>query len=275
MLARWDRPIGTWLLLTPCWWGQVLASPAPDLWLAAMFGLGALAMRGAGCTINDLADRNFDRDVERTRNRPLAAGRVTFWEALIFLAAQLLVGLAVLLQLPVYAQLVALASIPLVVAYPFMKRITYWPQAFLGLTFNWGILVGYASEANGLDLAVTILYCAAVFWTLGYDTIYAHQDKEDDIFVGVKSLAIWLGDATKPWLWGFFGAMVTAIGIAGFLAGKSILFLVMLVPIAGILATQVRLVDLSSSESCLKAFRLHRSIGLLILIALWIGSLRV
>ncbi len=272
MLARWDRPIGTWLLVIPCWWGQVLATSMPNIFLSVMFFVGAFAMRGAGCTINDIVDRDFDRNVERTRNRPLAAGRLRISEALLFTAAQMLAGLIVLTQLPTTAQIVALASVPLILVYPFMKRLTYWPQAFLGLTFNWGILVGYATESGQLSLGALLLYAAAVLWTLGYDTIYAHQDKEDDVLVGVKSLALWLGDRTKRWLWGFFGMMIAGILLAGIASGKSLLIIVPLAPVALLLGRQVQTLQLNSAQECLTAFRFHRVIGLMVLVALWIGS---
>ncbi|MGI9504645.1 MAG: UbiA family prenyltransferase, partial [Geminicoccaceae bacterium] len=176
VLARWDRPIGAWLLLWPCWWGLGLAPGWPSVWLAIVFLIGAFAMRGAGCTINDMTDRDLDSKVERTRNRPLASGALAPLQALLFLGAQLLVGLAVLTQLNVNAALVALAAMPLVVAYPWMKRITWWPQLFLGITFKWGALVGWTAATGSLGWPAVFLYVAGIFWTLGYDTIYAHQD---------------------------------------------------------------------------------------------------
>jgi len=199
-LMRLDRPIGTWLLLFPCWWSAALAAEGwPDLWLFALFAIGAVVMRGAGCTVNDWADRDFDGKVARTAARPIPSGAVSPRQALIFLVAQLLVGLLVLLQLNWFAIGVGAASLLLVFPYPFMKRITYWPQAWLGLTFNWGALVGWAAVRGDLTLAPVLLYIAGVFWTLGYDTIYAHQDKEDDILVGVKSTALALGENTVAW----------------------------------------------------------------------------
>ncbi len=272
-LARWDRPIGTWLLLLPCWWGQALAGGLPDPLLMLLFALGAVAMRGAGCTINDLADREFDRRVARTRNRPLASGRIGPREAVLFVAAQSLVGLCVLAALNRTAALVAVASVPLVILYPFMKRFTYWPQAFLGITFNWGALVGYTAATGTLDAAALTLYAAGFFWTLGYDTIYAHQDKEDDALIGVRSTALLLGDATPGWLVGFYGAALALLAMAGILAGKGILFVLALPAIAWLLLRQVRGLRLGDAGDCLQRFRANRDVGLAIFLALLIGSL--
>ncbi len=272
-LARWDRPIGTWLLLLPCWWGQALAEPLPSPWLMLLFAIGAVAMRGAGCTVNDLTDRDFDRKVARTRNRPLASGRLGVREALLFIAAQSMVGLLVLLGLNWPAALVAIASIPLIVVYPFMKRITYWPQAFLGLTFNWGALVGYAAVTGRLDAAALLLYAAGFFWTLGYDTLYAHQDKEDDALIGVKSTALLLGNATPHWLLGFYGIMLLLLLAAGASAGKGWLFYAALLPVAWLLLRQVVELRLDQPADCLARFRANRDVGLAVFAALVLGSL--
>ena len=273
VLARWDRPIGTWLLLIPCWWGLALAPADFSPWPYLLFAIGAVAMRGAGCTVNDLADRDFDRRVERTRNRPLAAGRIGTAGALAFFALQSAVGLAVLAALPRFAALVALASVPLIVVYPFMKRVTWWPQAFLGVTFNWGALVGYAAATGRLDPAAFLLYAAGIFWTLGYDTVYAHQDKEDDIRIGVRSTAIRLGAASRVWIAGFYGIMLLLLAAAGALAGLGRAFLPLLAVPAAMLAWQVMRVDFDDRASCLRHFRFHRDVGLAVLAALWIGRL--
>jgi 4-hydroxybenzoate polyprenyltransferase len=272
VLARWDRPIGTWLLLLPCWWGVALGPRWPDVILLGLFGIGAVAMRGAGCTINDLADRKFDRMVARTRNRPLASGRLGTLAALAWTAAQMLVGLLVLCFLNWPAVLISLAAVPLIVAYPFMKRITWWPQAFLGVTFNWGILVGYAQTTGGLDLAAFLLYAAGIAWTLGYDTIYAHQDKEDDLLIGVKSSALRLGTATPTWLWRFYGAALVLMALAGMAAGKTFFFYVGLVAVAVMLARQIEEIDLDDPADCLARFRANRVVGLLVFAALIAGS---
>ncbi len=273
LLARWDRPIGTWLLLLPCWWGLALAPGPPDLRLALLFAVGAVAMRGAGCTLNDLLDRDLDRRVARTRNRPLAAGRLGVAEALAFATAQSLVGLAVLVQLPPLAILVGLASVPLVLVYPLMKRITWWPQAVLGITFNWGVLVGYAAAAGGLDAAALLLYAAGIAWTLGYDTIYAHQDKEDDRRVGVRSSALRLGPRTLPWLVVFYAATLLLLAAAGALAGTGVGFWLALPAVAWSLARQLRSLDLDDPADCIRRFRMNRLTGLLVAAALVVGGL--
>jgi 4-hydroxybenzoate polyprenyltransferase len=272
VLARWDRPIGTWLLLWPCWWGLALAPGWPDLRLLALFGLGAIAMRGAGCVVNDLADRDLDAKVERTRHRPLASGRLSVAQALTFLVLQLLVGLAILLSFNHFTVLLGLASIPLVIVYPFMKRITWWPQAVLGLTFNWGALVGWSAVTGGLAAPALVLYAAGFFWTLGYDTIYAHQDKVDDALIGVKSSARRLGARTVPWLWLFYGTALALIGAAGWLVAMGPGFYLMLVLAGGHLAWQVRTIDLDDPMSCLRRFRSNRELGLLVFAALLAGK---
>src|SRR5947209_18511741 len=195
-LARLDRPIGTWLLLFPSWWGIALTSERwPDPFLLVLFAMGAVAMRGAGCTLNDIADRDYDGKVARPRLRPLPSGRVSVTQAVLFMLVQLAIGAAVLLSLNRTTILLGIAVLALIGTYPFMKRITYWPQLFLGLNFNWGALIGWTAVAGALAWPPLLLYLGGLFWTLGYDTIYAHQDKEDDIRIGVKSSAIEIGRA--------------------------------------------------------------------------------
>jgi 4-hydroxybenzoate polyprenyltransferase len=274
LLARWDRPIGTWLLLLPCWWGVALASPGwPSLWLGLLFAVGAVAMRGAGCTINDMADRDLDARVARTRNRPLAAGRVGIAAAAGFALAQMAVGLLVLLQLNSTSVLVALLSVPLILVYPFMKRVTWWPQAVLGLAFNWGALVGWTAVAGELGLPAVLLYAAGFFWTLGYDTIYAHQDKEDDALVGVRSSARRLGPTTRPWLAVFYGLTLLLLAAAALAAGKGLLVWPGLLLVAWLLARQVRRVDIDDPADCLAHFRANRLVGLAVTAALLAGNL--
>ncbi|TWB45342.1 4-hydroxybenzoate octaprenyltransferase [Nitrospirillum pindoramense] len=215
-LARLDRPIGTWLLLLPSWWSIALAvqpGHAPDLGLMVLFAIGAVVMRGAGCTINDILDRKFDALVERTRVRPIPSGAVSVPQAIAFLIAQCLVGLGVLVQMNGATIALGAASLVLVAAYPLMKRITWWPQAFLGLTFNWGALLGWMAVRVDLAWPPVLLYAGGILWTLGYDTIYAHQDREDDVKVGVKSTALRLGAASKRWILGFY-AGATALWVA-------------------------------------------------------------
>lgn len=264
-LARLDRPIGTWLLLLPCWWGLALASPGwPDPGDLALFAIGALVMRGAGCTINDLADRKIDPLVARTATRPIAGGQVSVLQALVFLGLLLLAGLLVLVQFNAFTIQVGTASLVLVVVYPFMKRVTYWPQLFLGLTFNWGALVGWSAVAGSLAPAAVLAYAAGIFWTLGYDTIYAHQDKADDILVGVKSTALKFGAATRPWLVAFYGATVALLAGAGFSAGLVWPYFAALA-LGGLhLGWQIRTVDIDDPIDCLAKFKSNRDFGLIV-----------
>ncbi|MGE3281549.1 MAG: 4-hydroxybenzoate octaprenyltransferase, partial [Alphaproteobacteria bacterium] len=243
-LARIDRPIGTWLLLFPAWWGIALATPIgdqpgwPDPVLLLLFAIGAVAMRGAGCTLNDIADRDYDARVARTRLRPLPSGRITIIQALGFLAAQLAIGAAVLFGLNSFSILLGLAVLGLIGTYPFMKRITHWPQLFLGLNFNWGALIGWTAVTGSLSAPAVLLYLGGVFWTLGYDTIYAHQDKEDDIRIGVKSSALALGSRTRPFLFAFYAGATLLWGLAGAAAGLGVAFWVALAAAAVQLAWQ-------------------------------------
>ncbi len=269
-LMRLDRPIGAWLLLLPCWWSLTLGSiGAPHPWLMVLFGLGALVMRGAGCTYNDIVDRDIDAKVERTSTRPLPSGQITVRAATVFLGFQLAVGLVVLLQLNEFAIALGVASLILVAAYPFMKRITYWPQVWLGLTFNWGALVGWAAVYGSLNSVAALLYAAGFFWTLGYDTIYAHQDKEDDVLAGVKSSALALGRHTKA-----FVALVYAVSIA--LISTAVLVpypfnaptAILLIAAAAHLAWQVITLKIDDQENCLRRFRSNRDFGLLVVFAL-------
>ncbi len=268
-LARMDRPIGTWLLLLPCWWSLALASPGvPDWRFALLFAAGSLVMRGAGCTINDIADRNYDGKVARTALRPIPSGDVSVKQAVVFLGVQLLIGLTVLIQFNEFAAILGLSSIGLVAIYPFAKRVTYWPQVVLGLTFNWGALMGWAVTHGGLGPAPVLLYLAGVFWTLGYDTIYAHQDKEDDAMIGVKSTALRLGAGTRPWLAAFYGAMVALLAGAGYHAALHPLYYAGLLIAAGHLLWQVKTVDIDDPKSCLVRFKSNRDVGFIVLTAI-------
>ncbi len=268
-LVRFDRPIGTWLLLFPCWWSLALAAAAagswPDWRLALLFAAGALIMRSAGCTFNDLADRDFDARVARTAGRPIPSGQITPRQALVFLALQLLAGLLVLLQLNGFAVLLGLAALPLVFAYPFMKRFTYWPQAWLGLTFNWGALLGWAAVTGGLGWPPLLLYAAGICWTLGYDTIYAHQDKEDDALIGVKSSALKLGERTRPWVAGFYAGSVLLLAGAGLTAGLGWPYLLAVAGVALHFAWQVRGLDIEDPAGCHARFKSNRFVGWILL----------
>ncbi|MEQ9225392.1 MAG: 4-hydroxybenzoate octaprenyltransferase [Parvibaculum sp.] len=273
-LARLDRPIGTWLLLLPCWWSIALAGRGgPDLWLMLLFAVGAVAMRGAGCTYNDIVDRDIDAAVERTRSRPIPSGAVGIDAAWAFLVAQCLVGLAVLLALNTFTVALGLASLALVAIYPFMKRITYWPQLVLGLAFNWGALMGWAAVTGSLSLAPVLLYLGAIVWTVGYDTIYAHQDKDDDALIGVKSSALKLGASTRKWLWLFYGAMIAALVASGAAASIGMFFYLGVALAAAQLVWQILKLDVDDPALCLKLFRSNRDFGFIVFAAIVAGKL--
>jgi 4-hydroxybenzoate polyprenyltransferase len=278
-LARYDRPVGFWLLALPCWYGLAAASAGTgidwgDLYYAALFAIGAVAMRGAGCTYNDIVDRDLDAQVARTADRPLAAGTVGLKSAWIFLTAQCFVGLAVLVQLPIPAILTALAALALVAAYPFMKRITWWPQAWLGLTFNWGVPVAGATVL-GTPFApeIVLLYVASLFWTVGYDTIYACQDKEDDALIGVKSSARALGGHVRLGVAVCYGAAALLAGASGVVAGAGLPFALGFGLFAAHLAWQAVGFDPEDGADCLKRFKANRTAGLLLVAAFLLGGL--
>ncbi|KAA0972461.1 4-hydroxybenzoate octaprenyltransferase [Aureimonas fodinaquatilis] len=287
-LARWDRPIGWQLLMWPCWWSAALAPQAaaqsavhtglPSFWHLALFVIGAIAMRGAGCTYNDLVDQNIDNQVARTRSRPLPSGRVSRRRAKLFLVLQALVGFAVLIQFPPYAMVLGIASLAVVAIYPFLKRFTDWPQLGLGLAFSWGALMGWASYWGALDLAPVLLYIGAVVWTVGYDTIYAHQDREDDALVGVRSTARLFGSRTRAaliWLYGsalvcfFLAYLATGIGTTGpawpAYAGLAIG--------AGQMIWQISSLDIDNPDECLKLFRSNNLFGWILFLGLIASAL--
>jgi 4-hydroxybenzoate polyprenyltransferase len=243
-VARYDRPIGSWLLLMPCWWSAALASGiARDLsrlplWIALFF-IGAFVMRGAGCTWNDITDRDLDAKVERTRSRPIPAGQISVKQALAFLVAQALIGLVVLLQFNRFAIATGIASLVIVAIYPFMKRITWWPQVTLGLAFSWGALMGFAVAFARLDATAILLYAGSISWVIGYDTIYAHQDAEDDALIGIKSTALLFGARTHRAL----------VGLAAFAAN---------------LGWQIHRLEISDPALCKRVFYSNRDAGLLL-----------
>ncbi len=273
LLARLDRPIGAWLLFLPGLWSILLARPGAveAVRLVSLFALGAVVMRGAGCVVNDMWDRDMDRLVTRTAGRPLASGALRMRQAAIFLAVLLLIGLAVLLQLNGLAQALGVASLGLVALYPGAKRVTWWPQAMLGLTFGWGAPMGYAAAAGWLDAAGLVLYAAAFAWILGYDTIYAHQDREDDALVGVRSTARLFQRHTRAFLAACYTATVLLLGVSGWLAGLAWPFLAGLVVPAGLLALQVATVDIDDPARCLRLFKLNRETGLAVAAAILLG----
>ena len=278
-LMRLERPIGWWLLLIPCWWGLALARLTvpgvglPSLSHGLLFLVGAIVMRGAGCVVNDLADEDIDAKVERTKNRPLPSGRVSRKQALIFLAALLLIGLAILLQFNRLTIITAIASLAIVAVYPFMKRVTYLPQLVLGLAFNWGALVGWTAEAGTLSAAPVALYLGGIFWTLAYDTIYAHQDKDDDALIGVKSTALLFGKSTPVWLSIFFALSLACIDAALWLAHAPLIAHIGVIVAAAHAFWQVQNFEDINSARCLQLFRANRNFGLLILVGMILGCL--
>jgi 4-hydroxybenzoate polyprenyltransferase len=267
-LARLDRPIGSWLLLMPCWWSVGLAAvharEGVNLWHLLLFLIGAFAMRGAGCTWNDIVDRDLDGRVERTRSRPIPSGQVTVAAAAGFLALQALVGLAVLLQFNRFTIYVGFASLAVVAVYPFMKRITYWPQIVLGLAFSWGALMGWPATFARLDPPALLLYVGAISWVIGYDTIYAHQDRDDDALIGIKSTALLFRERTKPMLALFYALAVVLIAFAGFSAGAGMIFALGLLAFALHLAWQIARLDVDDPVNCLAVFKSNRDAGLIL-----------
>jgi 4-hydroxybenzoate polyprenyltransferase len=271
-LARADRPVGFFLLALPCFWSVALAgrsidAPYPDPWLLFLFAVGAIAMRAAGCTYNDIVDREIDAQVARTQSRPLPSGQVSVTAAVLYMLALCLVGLAVLLSLNTFAIWLGLGVIPIVALYPFMKRISHWPQAVLGLAFNWGALMGWAAVLGRLDSAPFLLYAGAIAWTIGYDTIYAHQDREDDALIGMKSTALRFGRSTKTWLSLFYGFAWSAMLLAGLLSHAGLVFLIGMGIAGAQLGWQVSTLDIDDSDNCLRRFRSNRDFGLLIFVA--------
>ena len=275
LLARVDRPIGTWLLFLPGLWGILLAAPpwAEALRLILLFAIGSLVMRAAGCVVNDLWDRDIDRMVARTAGRPLASGALRARHALLFLAGLLVLGLVVLLQLNRLAQLLGVASLLLVALYPLAKRVTWWPQLAMGFTFGFGAPMGYAAATGRIDLAWATIYAAAILWDLGFDTIYAHQDREDDALIGMKSTARLFGEQTAPFLAACYAATILLLALAGYLAGFATLYYAALLLPAGLLARQVITLDIHDPAHCLRQFRANREVGLAVGLALLAGLL--
>jgi 4-hydroxybenzoate polyprenyltransferase len=279
-LARLDRPIGTWLLFWPCVFGLLLGAAAEerrflewrDFFYVILFGIGALVMRGAGCTFNDIVDRKIDASVARTRDRPIASGAIGVRQAVLFLVAQGLVGLLILIQFNLFTIILGAASLLLVAAYPFMKRITWWPQAWLGLTFNWGALLGFTAQSGRLDVADAMLYAGLFFWTLGYDTIYAHQDRDDDELIGVKSTARLFGAQSAKWILRFYAIAFTLMLAAGFTEHTGWPFAFVMLLAGAHLFWQVKKLNIEDGDSCLRIFRSNRETGALIALALLLAS---
>jgi 4-hydroxybenzoate polyprenyltransferase len=276
-LMRLDRPIGIWLLYWPCVAGLSLGAVSemrmfPNLLSVVLMGAGAIVMRGAGCTVNDIVDRDYDAEVARTRDRPIPSGAVSVKQAAIFALALTLIGLTILLTFNRLTIVLGVCSLFLVIVYPFMKRVTWWPQAWLGLTFNWGALMGYAAETGTLRASAVLLYAGLFFWTLGYDTIYAHQDKEDDALIGVKSSARRLGANTKPWLIVFYAMSLLLLLAAGLLEGLRAVFAIGLAVAGAHMAWQLRALDIDRPLLCLRLFKANRETGALIAAAIIIGA---
>lgn len=277
-LARYDRPIGSWLLLMPCWWSAALAAGvAHDVrslpLVVLLFFIGAFVMRGAGCTWNDITDRDLDAKVERTRSRPIPAGQVTVTQAVVFMVLQALIGLAVLLQFNRFAVMTGIASLLIVAIYPFMKRITWWPQVVLGLAFSYGALMGFAVTLERIDATAIALYAGSIAWVIAYDTIYAHQDAEDDALIGVKSTARLFGARTHRALVIFYGVAVLLIGVAFALAGARWPAWIGLAAFALHLAWQVRRLDISNPALCLRIFKSNRDAGLILFASLVVDAM--
>ena len=276
-LARYDRPIGSWLLLMPCWWSAALAAGvAHDVrslpLVVLLFFIGAFVMRGAGCTWNDITDRDLDAKVERTRSRPIPAGQVTVTQAAVFMVLQALIGLLVLLQFNRFAVMTGIASLVIVAIYPFMKRITWWPQVVLGLAFSYGALMGFAVTLERIDAAAIALYAGSIAWVIAYDTIYAHQDAEDDALIGVKSTARLFGARTHRALVIFYGLAVLLIGVAFALAGARWPAWIGLAAFALHLAWQVRRLDTSDPALCLRIFKSNRDAGFILFASLVVDA---
>jgi 4-hydroxybenzoate polyprenyltransferase len=275
LLMRLDRPIGSWLLFLPGLWAFAMVAPdwRQGLWLTALFGLGAVLMRGAGCVVNDLWDRDLDRQVERTAGRPLASGALRARHALVFLALVLAAAFLILLQLNRATQWLGVASLLPVVLYPLAKRVTDWPQTVLGVIFSWAAPMGYVAVMGGLDAAALALWAAGFFWILGYDTIYAHQDREDDALVGIRSSALRLGEKTRPFLILCYGLTVGLLALAGWLAGLAPWYLLGLALPGAMLARQVIQLDIADPALCLRLFKANRDVGLAIAAAFLLGRL--
>ena len=267
-LARLDNPIGIFLLLFPCLLGITIASDQINLEIFTLFTLGAITMRSAGCTINDIVDRNLDKKTVRTKDRPLANEQLTLKEAYYFLLFLLIIGLLILIKLNQIVIILGLAIIPLIVLYPYMKRITYFPQLFLGIIFNWGVLMGYASIKNTLDPEIFFLYAACIFWTIGYDTIYAHQDKKTDVKIGIKSTAILFGKKTKLCLCMLYLLMILNLVSTGIVFQLTSSFYLITTVIFLHLMWQIYTLEINDPKNCLSRFKSYRWVGLAMLAAI-------
>ena len=277
-LLRLEQPVGFILLMMPCFWGVLAASNSyqhlwSNIYLFLIFAIGSIVMRSAGCIINDFFDKDLDKHVSRTSQRPLASGAISFFEAFIIFSILNLIGLAILLSLNLLAIIIGLISFVLFIVYPLMKRITYWPQLFLGITFNIGCLIGYAAIENQLNFQIIILYLSGIFCTLGYDTIYAHQDREDDLNIGIKSTAILFGNNTKQWIIIFYSLMVLCLILFGLLHDQNIYYFILLIFVSAHLFSQIKRLNIENKDECLSIFKSNQYLGLMVALALFIGIL--
>jgi len=277
-LMRLDRPIGAWLLYWPCVFGLALGAAQmgrdfPNPLYVVLTGIGAVVMRGAGCTYNDIVDRDIDARVARTRGRPIPSGAISVRQAWIFCAGQLVVSFGLLFFFNRFAALIAIGSLVFVAAYPFMKRMTWWPQAWLGLTFNWGVLFGFAAVTGTLGTSAGLFYAGCFFWTLAYDTLYALTDIQDDLLIGVKSSAIWLGNRAYPWLYAFYAAALSLMLAGGVAGGLGLIFILAMTLPALHFLWQMRKLRIEDPALCMKLFRSNRDAGALIALALLIGAI--
>ena len=277
-LLRLEQPVGFFLLMLPCFWGVLAASNSyqhlwSNIYLFLIFAIGSIVMRSAGCIINDFFDKDLDKHVSRTSQRPLASGAVSSFEAFIIFSILNLIGLAILLSLNSLAIVIGLISFVLFIFYPLMKRITYWPQLFLGITFNIGCLIGYAAIENQLNFQIIILYLSGIFWTLGYDTIYAHQDREDDLNIGIKSTAILFGNNTKQWIIIFYSLMVLCLILFGLLHDQNIYYFILLIFVSAHLFSQIKRLNIENKDECLSIFKSNQYLGLMVALTLFIGIL--
>lgn len=275
LLARADRAIGFWLLFLPGLWAIALAAPGwgAGIWLGVLFGVGSVAMRAAGCVVNDMWDRDLDRQVARTAGRPLAAGMLRMRHALMFLAGLLAVGLGILLQLDPAAQVLGVMSLVLVATYPLAKRVTWWPQLMLGVTFGWGAPMGFAAATGTMAPAGLLLYGAAILWILGYDTIYAHQDREDDALIGVRSTARLFAERSRAFVGACYAGAVVLLLLAGWAGGLGWGFAVGMAVAGWMLWRQVRGLDIEDPALCLRLFQANREVGLVVAGAILLGRL--
>ena len=277
-LTRLKKPIGFLLLFWPCLWGLTIGYEFSGNNLvfykfSFLFFLGAILMRSAGCIVNDVLDRKIDLMVERTKNRPIASGQVSVKTALVLSAVLCLFAFAILIQFNQKTIILGLASMPFAFSYPLMKRYTYWPQLFLGITFNIGCLIGYAAIENQLNFQIIILYLSGIFWTLGYDTIYAHQDREDDLNIGIKSTAILFGNNTKQWIIIFYSLMVLCLILFGLLHDQNIYYFILLIFVSTHLSNQIKRLDIENKDNCLSIFKSNQYLGLMVALTLFIGIL--